>query len=212
MSSRPGSWGGPSPTRSQAGLNDVSRDDEWSPFAKTPENAGTAGQPMHPTVSDDAQASSQPNSNPAEQANVEKSKRAASKKPVESLAKQRGENWGLPDVTARAVAVTRPIIVECYSDRLVIVPDNANAPPKSVALGIHTEDAIDQLVTTVGDHIKGWGMAGKNLYWRPTLVMKVAPDATGRYAEVKKLLEDSGLDVKQRGESTASASQNPLRR
>jgi hypothetical protein len=212
MSSRPGSWGGPPPTRPYSGLNGVSGDDEWTPFAKKGETPGNSGQPTHTTVSDDAQASSQPNSKPAEQANAEKPKKPISKKPVESLAKQRGENWGLPDVSARAVAVTRPIIVECYPDRLVIVPDNANAPPKSVALGIHTEDAIDQLVTTVGDHMKGWGMAGKNLYWRPTLVMKVAPDATGRYVELKKLLEDSGLDVKQRGESTASASQNPLSR
>ena len=46
--------------------------------------------------------------------------------------------------------------------------------------------------------MKGWGTAGKNLYWRPTLLMEVKPGAADRYAELKSLLENSGLDIKER--------------
>jgi hypothetical protein len=133
------------------------------------------------------------------------------KKEVDSLSKQRGENWGLPDATNKAVPLTRPITIECYADRLVVVPENAKAEAKQVPLGENTEDAIDLLVSSVWDQMKSWGIAGRNLYWRPTLVMKVAPDAGHRYDELKKLLEDSGLDVKQKGESTARRDENPLR-
>jgi hypothetical protein len=46
--------------------------------------------------------------------------------------------------------------------------------------------------------MKSWGIAGKGLYWRPTLLMEVKPGAADRYAEVKALLADSGLDVHER--------------
>jgi hypothetical protein len=107
--------------------------------------------------------------------------------------------------------VTRPVTIECYADRLVIVPDQANAQAKQIPLTGTTDEAIEDLVSAVWQHMKGWGIAGRNLYWRPTLVMKVAPDAADRYQELKALLDDSGLDVRQKGEAAASTGKNPLR-
>ena len=57
---------------------------------------------------------------------------------------------------------------------------------------------MDEFVSDVWQHMKGWGPAGKGLYWRPTLVVDVKPGAADRYAEVKTLLDDSGLDVHER--------------
>ena len=54
---------------------------------------------------------------------------------------------------------------------------------------------MDEFVSDVWQHMKAWGIAGKGLYWRPTLLMDIQPGAADRYAEVKALLEDSGLDV-----------------
>jgi hypothetical protein len=96
------------------------------------------------------------------------------------------------------VAVTRPILVECHNDRLVIVPENRNQLPKEVLLGVKAQESMDEFVSDVWQHMKRWGMAGKNLYWRPTLLMDVKPGAADRYAEVKALLADSGLDVHER--------------
>ena len=41
----------------------------------------------------------------------------------ESMALSKGANWALPNVAAGSTGITRPIAVECYSDRLVILPD-----------------------------------------------------------------------------------------
>ena len=121
-----------------------------------------------------------------------------------SMAKTRGSNWGLPDASPAAAAVTRPILVECQNDRLIIIPETPNQLPKAVPLGTKAQDTMDEFVSDVWQHMKIWGMAGKGLYWRPTLVMDVKPGAADRYAEVKALLADSGLDVHERQPQAAT--------
>jgi hypothetical protein len=133
---------------------------------------------------------------------------------TQSMAKSRGRDWGLPDASPAAAAATRPILVECHNDRLVIIPESRNQLPKEVRLGAQAQESMDEFVSGVWQHMKGWGMAGKNLYWRPTLVMDVKPGAADRYAEVKSLLADSGLDVHERRAQVATppATQKPTRR
>jgi hypothetical protein len=109
-----------------------------------------------------------------------------------SLAKGRGEGWAAPHLTVGAIAVSRPIIVECHDDRLVVLPER-----KTIPLDTHTADVVDQLVHIVHDHMHGWGVAGDGLYWKPELVCRVYPNGTIRYAELKSLLDGSGLDVRQ---------------
>jgi hypothetical protein len=125
---------------------------------------------------------------------------AAGKRPVqvESLAKRRGRDWGLPDAAAAAVPINRPIRVECHRDRLVIVPEKGTGGSRSIPLGPRTEESIDEFVSTVWEHMQSWGIAGNGMYWRPILNVYVAPDAQRRYAELDTLLEDSGLNVEQK--------------
>ncbi|HEV3024886.1 MAG TPA: hypothetical protein VGX76_20565, partial [Pirellulales bacterium] len=47
-------------------------------------------------------------------------------KKTKSMATARGRNWGLPDTGPAAAAATRPILVECHNDRLVILPESSN--------------------------------------------------------------------------------------
>ena len=95
-------------------------------------------------------------------------------------------------------AATRPILIECHNDRLVIQPESRSESPKEVLLGPKAQESMDEFVADVWQHMKSWGTAGRGLYWRPTLVMDVKPGAADRYAEVKALLADSGMDVHER--------------
>ncbi len=117
----------------------------------------------------------------------------------QSLAKTRGRNWGLPDATQTAVAITRPVKVECHPDRLVIVPEAGLGQSRTVAVTGRTDTAVDSFVSEVWDYMEGWGKAGRGMYWRPMLSVYVAPDAELRMAELEALLHESGLLIKHAG-------------
>lgn len=120
-------------------------------------------------------------------------------KPPQKLANTRGRNWGLPDATESAVAITRPIRVECHPDRLVIVPEKALGEPKTIVLKGGTEASIDTFVSAVWDYMEIWGKAGRGMYWRPVLNVYLGRNAELTAAELEALLQDSGLLVNQAG-------------
>ncbi len=111
-----------------------------------------------------------------------------------SLAELRGRDWGLPETGHGAVPITRPIRVDCHADRLVIDPQGA-ASSAVVPLRPRTRDSIDDFVSKIWDHMDGWGIAGRGMYWRPVLSVRVAPGGESRYQDLSQLLEGSGLQV-----------------
>ena len=115
-----------------------------------------------------------------------------------SLTEKRGVDWGLRDATRGSVGVTRPIRIDCYADRLVVVSERGPAANKAIALGSRTQQSIDTLVSTVWENMEAWGMAGRGMYWRPVLQFYVAPDAERRFVELSALLEGSGLMVERK--------------
>jgi hypothetical protein len=117
-----------------------------------------------------------------------------------SLAKVRGRNWGLPNAVGGSVAITSPIRIDCFPDRLVLVPERNLGQPTVVPLGPRTEDGLDTLVSAVWQYMERWGSAGTGMYWRPVLNVRVAPAAEARYADLKILLEGSGLEVTRKDE------------
>ena len=98
------------------------------------------------------------------------------------------------------MAVTRPIRVDCYADRLVLVPEEGNHSPRTVPLDGPAEGSIDKFISAVWEHMDSWGIAGKGMYWRPVLKVRVAPGGQRRFAEISRLLEDSGLAVERKPE------------
>ncbi len=122
------------------------------------------------------------------------------------LADERGRNWGLPGETRDSVPVTRPIRVDCYEDRLVLVREDGSAGTE-IRLGPQMENAIDEFVAAVWDEMDAWGIAGKGMYWRPILNVRVAPNADQRYQELETLLRDSGLEVRRAGTSSSGEQQ-----
>ena len=116
---------------------------------------------------------------------------------TQSMAKQRGRDWGLPNAASGSNPITRPIRIQCYGDHLELIPDSPNAPAmKRIPFGPRTSDSVDALVAAIWEHIDAWGIAGKGMYWRPTLHAEASPDGQARLAELKVLLADSGLTIR----------------
>jgi hypothetical protein len=112
-----------------------------------------------------------------------------------NLAKNRGRNWALPSSSASSLPIQRPIRIECYSDRLVLLPDSRDQQAQVIPLTERTDEAVDQLISSVRTYTKSWGMAGRSMYWKPQLVLEVKPNAERRAGDLQLLLADSGLDV-----------------
>ncbi len=114
---------------------------------------------------------------------------------LRSLAETRGNNWGITGPTLKQVAVARPVHIQCSGDRLTILSDNGQTVLKTIPFQRRTEDSIDDLVLAVRDVVKTWGLAGRNMYWRPQLTLEIGPSGEGRFYELQSLLQNSGLDV-----------------
>lgn len=115
---------------------------------------------------------------------------------AQQLRAARGRNWALPGATDKAIPITRPIFVDCYPDRLVIAPGDAQQ--KEILLAPKTLESLDELVGAIWEHIESWGIAGRGMYWRPVLSIRVAPGAEGRFQDLQTLLEESGLLIERR--------------
>ncbi len=136
-------------------------------------------------------------------------KKEEPKPTTKSLAETRGRNWGLPNAARGSVGVARPIRVGCHPDRLEILPESGDIPSQIIPLGQRTEDFMDAFVSAVWDHMKDWGIAGRGMYWRPVLRVDVVPGAAARYAEIRTLLDGSGLDFQSRQEPDVRAAAKP---
>lgn len=126
---------------------------------------------------------------------------------TQSLALTRGKNWALPDATRDAVPVSRPILLRCEPDRLIVFRDSGGQVEQIVELAPRTEASMDQLIGAIWEHMRRWGIAGRKMYWRPVLRVDVAPGAEDRFHQLQALLEDSGLDIERRVTGTAPLSE-----
>jgi hypothetical protein len=115
------------------------------------------------------------------------------------MATTKGTNWALPEDTGRATGITRPILVECHPDRLVIPPDRRDPrPPQVIPLVGPTSSAMERFVASIWKHTERWGMAVAGGYWKPILRVEVFPGAETRFRELKTLLDRSGIEVEKR--------------
>jgi len=117
----------------------------------------------------------------------------------ESVAMSKGANWALPNVAAGSTGITRPIAVECYSDRLVILPDRGRVGrPRVIPITGSVHGSIEQFVSGVWTHMENWGMAVAGGYWKPVVKVWTARDAETQFRELSVLLKDSGIEVERR--------------
>jgi hypothetical protein len=115
-----------------------------------------------------------------------------------SAAEKRGHNWANSEASQRSSAITRPIQVVVRPDQIDILSDEGPTGQKPQAISFHqpTDQVLDELAAALQQHIKDWGLAGQGMYWRPTLVLQVAPGADRHAIRLNDLLKDSGVDVR----------------
>ncbi|MCS7306361.1 MAG: hypothetical protein NZ602_14790 [Thermoguttaceae bacterium] len=121
------------------------------------------------------------------------SKAGVSAQPLRSV---RGRNWALPEAADKAIPITRPIQVDFYPDRLILSPGTPQQ--KEIRWASKPLDTLDELVNSVWEYIESWGIAGRGMYWRPVLSVRVAPGAEEQFRQLQILLEDSGLLIERR--------------
>jgi hypothetical protein len=96
-------------------------------------------------------------------------------------------------------AITRPISVFCSSGQLVVLPERGDqVRPLVTQLSDKTRDSVEEFVSNIWSHIERWGIAGAGSYWRPILRVEVAPGGEQRFADLRALLTDSGLELERR--------------
>jgi hypothetical protein len=116
-----------------------------------------------------------------------------------SLAETRGKDWALKQKPQRAIAVRRTIRVVVQNNQLRILAEGATANSaggKVIPMQGDTVQSLDPFVKNVHDEIDGWGMAGTGLYWRPVILLSVAPQGERRASDLERLLRNSGLELK----------------
>ncbi len=129
---------------------------------------------------------------------------AASSTNMVPVAVSRGANWAVDQKSPQDIAIQRSVQVLVRNDRLVLLPgrdrssrtSSAERRGKTVYLQGTTNNGLDEFVMTVQQQVKGWGIAGQGLYWRPVLMLNVAPDGTRRARDLVQLLQRSGMDVR----------------
>ena len=112
-----------------------------------------------------------------------------------SIADERGEGWALPTRSPGAVGYLRPVRIYCEDQRLIIDSAQGDGITSTIVIGNDPQEAVVDLVEVLWKKIDSWGLAGVNGFWRPHLKVYVMPGAQTRFAELKDLLEDSGLEV-----------------
>jgi hypothetical protein len=97
-------------------------------------------------------------------------------------------------------AITRPIHVAALADRLVIVPERGDDRPAQhipVSPELSVQE-VDAFVAAVQKEMKSWGLAVENGYWKPLVLVEVAPSAAGRFEQLEVALEGSGFDLQRK--------------
>ena len=118
---------------------------------------------------------------------------------TQPVARQRGRNWAWNEGPPSKTPVVRSIRVVCYNDRWVLMQDNSTTSNQvTVPIGPSPQASAERLAKVITDRVVGWGIALGGGYWKPELLVDVAPGAEGRYSQLERLLEGSGLNVKRR--------------
>ena len=114
---------------------------------------------------------------------------------VQRVAESEGQNWALAHYRPNMTSLTRPVPMECRKDRIIL-----SATPGTDAVTIMIGKPIPtvkRLAKEIGTQINQWGDAGRGVYWKPILRVRVAEDARLQYEHLLQMLEGSGLIVEE---------------
>jgi hypothetical protein len=159
--------------------------------------AGIAPPPME-NSSSSSMAGSPSQPPPAGKVNVD----VNGQKPPRSLVKRKGSKWALPPEVANSAGTSmiRMIRVECYDDRLVLLPEGGKGATTVYGFSDGNVDRASlELATDVRDRVHRWGAAMPGGRWQPLMEVNVAPGGEMRYQQLRRLMDGSGVDVQAKG-------------
>jgi hypothetical protein len=117
----------------------------------------------------------------------------------ESVAMERGRDWALPATARKATGISRPIHIVCWSDRLIMMPEESDAQAaQTFVIKRALIDELDTFVDAIWARTDDWGLAVLGGYWKPVLHIEVAPGGEPRFHELAALMADSGLEVQKK--------------
>ncbi len=99
------------------------------------------------------------------------------------------------------LGVQRPIQVVVRPDRLIVLQDSVRPSVeaihgRTVLLEKKGGRASEQFSVAIREHIEDWGIAGAGSYWKPVLVLNVAPGGEKLAQELSIALRASGIEVR----------------
>lgn len=100
------------------------------------------------------------------------------------------------------IAIRRSLQMIVRSDQVAVLPHKAvqsQQPVKDdmvVAFNGPTQQHLGQLANVIRAEVGSWGIAGRGFYWKPVLLLTVAPDGLQRADELKRMLDRSGIEVR----------------
>ena len=112
-----------------------------------------------------------------------------------------------PSTAKLSTPVSRTIHIECRGDCLILKPDFGNPQPRVIPFGPRTADSVDKLVAAVWDYTKGWGIAGRQMYWKPRLELELGLSGEGRYSRIAS--PDGQQRLGSRSQTTDRRGNNP---
>jgi uncharacterized protein YoxC len=113
------------------------------------------------------------------------------------LASKRGRDWALPDnAKTSGPSVVRHFHVQCYPDRYEL--DSSSGLRTRIPIDPNNRSAaVLRVAAAVRTKVESWGPALAGGRWQPVLLADVAPDGGEAYLALSRLMEGSGVMVKQ---------------
>lgn len=94
-------------------------------------------------------------------------------------------------------SVERPVLIECYADKIVIPKQSGFRSPQTISLQNDGKTVEKELLESTVQCIKGWGLAGQNMYWHPWIKVSVHTGGERTVQGVQQLFQAQGITVKQ---------------
>lgn len=120
---------------------------------------------------------------------------------LQSIAQTHGKNWAVDRKADRAIPIRRAIVADVRPHQVALLPEGYDRSHraetgKTISLDQPLEEISKEFTGSLRERIEQWGLAGSGMYWKPVLEIHVGSDAQNSAAQLLRLLEDSGVEIK----------------
>ena len=113
-----------------------------------------------------------------------------------SIADVEGMNWALDQYRPSMTSLKRNLKMECRRDAYVL-PRVGDVSPEVVIPLDSPNAAVRKLAESIKQRTRAWGEPGTGMYWKPVLMVHVAPGAEKQFQTLKGMLKNSGLEIEE---------------